>query len=105
NGVVDIYDLNLNPKIVDDAGAFLAHPPRRGVNHLSGRCRLQRSGTCAFASSLSPPALITTQATLRHLRMQRSLHPDGITLEPPLELIHARAHDRPPVPAAGSPVA
>src|SRR5438445_3756225 len=102
NGVVDIYDLNLNPKIVDDAGAFLAHPPGRGVNHLSRRCRLQRFGTCAFASSLSPPAPITTQATLRQLRMQRSLHPDGVTLEPPLEVIEHGAHDGRLVAGRGS---
>src|SRR5256885_11535170 len=102
NGVVDIYDLNLNAKIVDDAGAFLAHPPGRGVNHLSRRCRLQRFGTCAFASSLSPPAPITTQPALRQLRMQRSLHPDGVTLEPPLEVIAPGAHDGSPVAARGS---
>src|SRR5947208_17100216 len=79
--------------------------PGRGVNHLSGRCRLQRSGTCAFASSLSPPALITTHATLRQLRMQRSLHPDGITLEPPLEVIEHGAHDGRLVAGRGSAVA
>src|SRR2546422_11449079 len=87
NGVVDIYDLNLNPKIVDDAGAFLAHPPGRGVNHLSGRCRLQRSGTFPFPSSSAPPALIATQPTLRPLRMHPSLHPAGIPLQPPIAVI------------------
>src|SRR5438093_11289435 len=92
NGVVDIYDLNLNVKIVDDAGAFLAHPPGRSANHLSRRCRLQRFGTCAFASSLSPPAPITTQATLRQLRMQRPRPPDRITLAPPLEVLEHGAH-------------
>src|SRR5438552_3686431 len=31
NGVVDIYDLDLNAKIIDDAGGFLAQPPGRCV--------------------------------------------------------------------------
>src|SRR2546422_11780400 len=49
NGVVDIYDLNLNTKVVDDACAFRAHPPGSGVNHPSPLRLLQSFWTSSLA--------------------------------------------------------
>src|SRR5437764_6647671 len=83
--VVDVVDLHLDVRIARQPG--LSDTPLGGVDHPLGGGVVEGLDVPRPHLSRSPPSSIATERSLRQLWMQGSLHPLGIALEPPLEVV------------------